>query len=46
MHFLNGEYGIDDLYIGVPVKLGKGGIKEVIEVELNPKRKRTFTGVG
>ncbi|MEQ9265778.1 MAG: malate dehydrogenase [Balneolaceae bacterium] len=31
---LDGEYGIDDLYIGVPVKLGKGGIKEVIEVEL------------
>ena len=31
------EYGIDDLYIGVPVKLGKGGIKEVIEVELTQK---------
>lgn len=31
---IDGEYGIDDLYIGVPVKLGKGGIKEVIEVEL------------
>lgn len=31
---IDGEYGIDDLYIGVPVKLGKGGIKEVIELEL------------
>ncbi len=31
---VDGQYGIDDLYIGVPVKLGKGGIKEVIEVEL------------
>ena len=31
---IDGEYGIDDLYIGVPVKLGKGGIKEVIEVAL------------
>ena len=31
---IDGEYGIEDLYIGVPVKLGKGGIKEVIEVEL------------
>ena len=31
---LDGQYGIDDLYIGVPVKLGKGGIKEVIEVAL------------
>ncbi|MDR9416864.1 MAG: malate dehydrogenase [Gracilimonas sp.] len=34
---IDGEYGIDDLYIGVPVKLGTGGIKEVIEVELNEK---------
>ncbi|MEO1021658.1 MAG: malate dehydrogenase [Bacteroidota bacterium] len=31
---IDGQYGIDDLYIGVPVKLGKGGIKEVIEVDL------------
>lgn len=31
---IDGQYEIDDLYIGVPVKLGKGGIKEVIEVEL------------
>ena len=30
---IDGEYGIDDLYIGVPVKLGKSGVKEVIEVE-------------
>ena len=34
---IDGEYGIDDLYIGVPVKIGKGGIKEVIEVELTQK---------
>lgn len=32
---LNGEYGIDDLFLGVPVKLGHGGIKEIIEVDLN-----------
>lgn len=32
---LNGEYGIKDLFLGVPVKLGKGGIKEIIEVELD-----------
>lgn len=31
---IDGQYGVDDLYIGVPVKLGKGGVKEVIEVEL------------
>ncbi|MCC5915442.1 MAG: malate dehydrogenase [Balneolaceae bacterium] len=32
---LNGEYGINDLFLGVPVKLGKGGIKEIIEVDLD-----------
>lgn len=32
---LSGEYGINDLFIGVPVKLGHGGIKEIIEVELD-----------
>lgn len=32
---LNGEYGIDDLFLGVPVKLGHGGIKEIIEVDLD-----------
>jgi malate dehydrogenase len=32
--FLEGEYGIDGLYIGVPVKLGKGGIEEIVELEL------------
>lgn len=36
---IDGQYGIDDLYIGVPVKLGKGGIKEVIEVDLNEKER-------
>lgn len=34
---IDGQYGIDDLYIGVPVKLGTGGVKEVIEVDLNKK---------
>lgn len=32
---LNGEYGIKDIFLGVPVKLGHGGIKEIIEVELD-----------
>jgi len=34
---LNGEYGIKDLYIGVPVKLGKNGIEEIIELNLNER---------
>ena len=35
--FLNGEYGLSDLCIGVPVVLGKNGIEEIIELELNPE---------
>jgi malate dehydrogenase len=31
---LNGEYGIDDVYIGVPVKLGKNGVEQIIELKL------------
>jgi malate dehydrogenase len=33
--YLQGEYGIDDLYMGVPVKLGAGGIEEILEVDLS-----------
>ena len=35
--FLDGEYGLSDLCIGVPVVLGKNGIEEIIELELNPE---------
>ena len=33
--WLQGEYGINDLYIGAPVKIGKNGIEEIIELDLN-----------
>jgi malate dehydrogenase len=33
--YLEGEYGIDGLYMGVPVKLGAGGIEEIYELELS-----------
>jgi len=33
--YLVGEYGIDGLYMGVPVKLGAGGIEQVLELELS-----------
>ncbi len=33
--YLNGEYGLKDVYMGVPVKLGKNGIEEIIKLELN-----------
>ena len=32
--YLDGEYGIDGLYMGVPVKLGAGGIEEIVELDL------------
>ncbi len=34
---LQGEYGIDDCYLGVPAVLGKNGIEKVIELQLNPE---------
>jgi malate dehydrogenase len=33
--FLEGEYGIEGLYMGVPVKLGRSGIEEVVELDLS-----------
>lgn len=33
--YLTGQYGIKDLYVGVPVKLGKNGIEQVIELKLS-----------
>ena len=35
--YLKGEYGIEDLFIGVPVKPGKGGVEEVISISLTPE---------
>jgi malate dehydrogenase len=35
--YLTGEYGISDLFMGVPVKLGRGGIEQVIEITLRPE---------
>jgi len=32
--WLEGEYGLSGLYLGVPCKLGKGGLLQVVEVEL------------
>lgn len=32
---LNGEYGMKNIYLGVPVKLGKNGIEQIIELQLN-----------
>lgn len=34
--YLQGEYGISDNFVGVPVKLGKRGVEEIIQIKLNP----------
>jgi malate dehydrogenase len=40
--YLQGEYGIDDLFIGVPVKLGAGGVEQVIEIKLSAEEDRAL----
>jgi len=40
--YLNGEYGVKDLYVGVPVVIGEKGIEKVIEINLNAKEKKSF----
>ncbi len=40
--FLEGEYGIDGLYMGVPVKLGSRGIEQVVEVDLDDAEKEAL----
>ena len=37
---LNGQYGLKNIYLGVPVKLGKNGIEEIIELKLNADEKK------
>ena len=37
---LNGEYGLKDIYLGVPVVLGKNGIERIIELKLNAEEKK------
>ena len=38
--YLEGEYGIQDLYMGVPVKLGAGGAEEIVKLRLTPAEKK------
>src|SRR5579864_986087 len=39
---LNGQYGIKDLYVGVPVVIGAGGIERIVEINLDPAEKKAF----
>ena len=39
---LSGQYGVNDLYVGVPVVIGAGGVERIIEIELNAKARENF----
>jgi malate dehydrogenase len=39
---LTGQYGIDDLYVGVPVVIGAGGVERVVEIALDEEAKANF----
>ncbi len=34
--FLQGEYGVQDLFVGVPVKLGARGMEQIVQIKLTP----------
>ncbi len=40
--YLNGEYGVKGLYIGVPVVLGKNGVEKIVEIQLDASEKEMF----
>ena len=40
--YLNGEYGVKDLYVGVPVVIGAKGVERVVEIELNGSERSMF----
>jgi malate dehydrogenase len=42
--YCNGQYGVDGVYVGVPVKLGSGGVEEIIEIELDDEERQAFNG--
>ena len=40
--YLQGKYGVDGLFVGVPVKLGRGGVTDVVEIDLTDDERRAF----
>ncbi len=40
--YLEGEYGVSGLYMGVPVKLGAGGVEEIVKLKLTPEERKAF----
>ena len=42
--YLNGEYGLEDIYIGVPVVLGEAGVERIVQLELEPHEMDSLQG--
>ena len=42
--YLNGDYGLEDIYIGVPVVLGKAGVERIVQLELEPHEMDSLQG--
>jgi malate dehydrogenase len=40
--YLTGQYGVKDMYVGVPVVLGAGGVERIVEVSLDAAEKDMF----
>ncbi|MEX3011669.1 malate dehydrogenase [Hoeflea sp. TYP-13] len=40
--YLSGQYGVKDMYVGVPTVIGEGGVERVIEIDLNKSEKEAF----
>ena len=41
---LTGQYGVDNLYVGVPCVIGAGGVERIVEIELKGEAKRELPG--
>ena len=37
--YVDGQYGLDGLYVGVPVMIGAGGVEKIVEIELDAEDK-------
>src|SRR3546814_7787792 len=40
--YLEGQYGVDGLYVGVPVIIGEKGVEKIVEIELDAEAKKNF----
>ena len=41
--YLSGENGLTDLYVGVPVVIGAGGVEKIVEIKLDDEAKQNLT---